>query len=152
MPDYFYDTSALVKRYHTELGTDNVDLIFADPTATHTVSQLAAVELLSAFAIKVRMGAVPASSILAASAKFQSDLAGRIIRVLRMRDEHYRIAEELLMRHSVQPGLRTLDALHVAVALDLHQQRQMTHLVAADLNVCAVALAEGLSVINPERP
>lgn len=152
MPDYFYDTSALVKRYHTERGTADVERLFADTSATHTVSRLGAIELLSAFAIKVRMGAVPASSMQTALAHFQSDHGGRIIRVLRMRGTHYRLADGLLLRYGVQLGLRTLDALQLAVALEQRQQGRLTHVVASDADFCAVAEAEGFAVINPEHP
>jgi hypothetical protein len=31
---YFFDTSALVKRYHRELGTDVMDAAFGDKNAT----------------------------------------------------------------------------------------------------------------------
>jgi hypothetical protein len=31
MPAYFFDTSALVKRYHIEEGSEKVDEIFNDP-------------------------------------------------------------------------------------------------------------------------
>jgi hypothetical protein len=34
MTRYFVDTSALVKRYHAERGTDVVDVLFAEPHAT----------------------------------------------------------------------------------------------------------------------
>ena len=152
MPDYFYDTSALVKRYHAEPGTARVDLLFADPTATHIVSRLGAVELLSAFSIKARMGAVTAASIQAMWARFSSDQAGHVIRILRMRGKHYRNSEALLLRHGVQLGLRTLDALQLAVAVELRRQGRLTHVVASDANFCLVAKAEGFVVINPEQP
>ncbi|MEX2142587.1 MAG: type II toxin-antitoxin system VapC family toxin [Pirellulales bacterium] len=152
MPDYFYDTSALVKRYHTELGTAEVDLLFADPTATHSTSRLGAVELLSAFSIKARMGTITAASTQAMRARFQNDQAGHIIRILRMRGKHYRNSEALLLRYGLQLGLRTLDALQLAVAVELRRQGRITHIVASDTNFCSVAQAEGFVVINPEQP
>ena len=33
MPSYFLDTSVLNKRYHVEVGTADVDAIFANPKA-----------------------------------------------------------------------------------------------------------------------
>ena len=152
MPDYFYDTSALVKRYHTEPGTTDMDLLFADPTATHAVSRLGAIELLSAFSIKGRMGAATAAQIQAMWARFENDQARNILRILRMRDKHYRNSEALLLRYGLPLGLRTLDALQLAVAVELRQQGRITHIVASDANFCAVAQAEGFVVTNPERP
>ena len=35
MPYYFFDTSALAKRYHYEVGSDKVDKILADQKASY---------------------------------------------------------------------------------------------------------------------
>ena len=53
---YFLDTSALVKRYHGEAGTDAIDRIFAQSLAELVISRLALVEVTSALAFKVRTG------------------------------------------------------------------------------------------------
>lgn len=37
----FLDTSALVKRYHSEIGTAIVDAVFAETGATNMISNLA---------------------------------------------------------------------------------------------------------------
>jgi hypothetical protein len=50
---YFLDTSALVKRYRNEQGTDRVDVLFAEPGAILIVSRLGLVEAVSAVAMKV---------------------------------------------------------------------------------------------------
>ena len=48
MPLFYVDTSALVKRYHVELGSDQVDRLFADPAASLVTANLAITELTSA--------------------------------------------------------------------------------------------------------
>jgi hypothetical protein len=48
--------------------------------------------------------------------------------------------------------LRTLDALQLAVALDLHQKGAIDRLVCADRDLLVVASAEGLHVLDPENP
>jgi hypothetical protein len=35
----FFDTSALVKRYHREVGTDMVEAVFSDPSITRMISE-----------------------------------------------------------------------------------------------------------------
>jgi hypothetical protein len=57
MARYFLDTSALLKHYHTEIGTPKVRAILPEPGAELLISRLALVEMLSAFATKVRTGA-----------------------------------------------------------------------------------------------
>ena len=52
MTRYFLDTSALVKHYHTELGTDAVDRIIGEAGAELLIARLTLVETISVFAIK----------------------------------------------------------------------------------------------------
>jgi hypothetical protein len=56
MPRYFFDTSALVKRYHAESGTPEVRRLLTEPGAECVISRLATVEMLSGFAGNVRTG------------------------------------------------------------------------------------------------
>jgi uncharacterized protein len=58
MPNAFFDTSALVKHYHSELGSAEIDRLWNDPATTIFVARLAALEIVSAFAGKVRSGAI----------------------------------------------------------------------------------------------
>ena len=45
--------------------------------------------------------------------------------------------------------LRTLDALHLAIALDLQKSGRIDVLVSADSAMVTVAKADGLTVTNP---
>jgi len=72
--------------------------------------------------------------------------------VFAVTDFNYRQAEQLIDRHGRQCRLRALDALQLAVALDLLEQHVIEQFVAADQVLCHVAAREGLSVTNPERP
>jgi hypothetical protein len=49
-------------------------------------------------------------------------------------------------------ALYTLDALQLAVALDLHHRGMLDEVVAADHVFVTLASAEGLKVVNPETP
>ena len=51
---YFLDTSALVKRYHWEQGSEGVDALFAEPDRHLIISDLSIIELGSALTKKVR--------------------------------------------------------------------------------------------------
>jgi predicted nucleic acid-binding protein len=55
---FFLDSSALIKLYHEEPGTERVEEIFATSETSLVVSELAAVELQSALARKVRTGEI----------------------------------------------------------------------------------------------
>jgi hypothetical protein len=47
------------------------------------------------------------------------------------------------------PLLRSLDALHLAVALDIREREGLDFFVCADKDLCTVAEAEQLRVLNP---
>jgi hypothetical protein len=57
----------------------------------------------------------------------------------------------LVERYAFASRLRALDALQLAVALELRNQKLVDHFVAADTILCVVAGHEGFSVINPEH-
>jgi hypothetical protein len=58
----------------------------------------------------------------------------------------------LLRKHALTKSLRTLDALQLAVALELNQRGVIDFFVCADRKLCKVAQDEGLAIINPEIP
>ena len=58
MPGYFFDSSALAKHYHVEIGTAEVDYILQLPDVRHFIARLALVEIRSVFAGKVRTGVI----------------------------------------------------------------------------------------------
>jgi len=49
------------------------------------------------------------------------------------------------------PRAFALDALQLAVALELRHQKLVDDFVAADTILCEIAALEGFSVINPEH-
>ncbi len=123
MSGCFLDTSALVKRYHVEDGTQTIDRIMGDPQQVLFISRLGFVELLSALATKVRMGHLVVDSMLAARKRFLGDIKCRRIVVVRVLVGHFHTAEQLIARHATTRRLRTLDALQLSIALDLQMQQ-----------------------------
>lgn len=152
MTFYFLDTSALVKRYHVEAGSSRVAMILAEPDSTHWISRLGLVEAVSAFALKVREGQIQVDDFSAYRKRLLADVRNRTLNVARVRVGHFKQADQLLQRHGMAVKLRTLDSLQLATALDLRARAMLDHFVCADVNLCKIAAAEGLSVINPEAP
>ena len=70
MPLYYFDTSALVKHYHMEAGTDAVDRLIAEPGARLAIVRLTLVETVSVFALKVRTGEFDAAEFTRLRALF----------------------------------------------------------------------------------
>lgn len=103
----------------------------------------------SVLAGKLRSGEISPAALELARRRFRSDIRKKRFRVVTLRLRHFEKAEALLALYG-PIGLRALDALQLAVALDLHRNQLIDSLVAADRILCRVAPMEGLEAINPE--
>jgi uncharacterized protein len=149
---YFFDSSGLAKFYHPEPGTAMVTAIFHEPGRRILISRLTVLEMHSMFAIKVRTGILTAVEANSVRGRFRADLVSGDFQVFAITDVHYGHAERLILQYAFGRRLRSLDALQLAVALDLKDQGILQRIVAADRTVCEIAAAEGLSVIDPQIP
>jgi hypothetical protein len=150
MPRDFFDASALVKRDHAESGTPEVQRLFAVPGAECIISRLATVEMVSGFAGKVRTGVFSSAAFPRLRGQFLADIKKRVVRPVRIINAHYLLAGDLISKHGMSRQLRTLDAVHLAVVLRLHQVIPIDQFVCADQRLCDIAVLEGLAVMNPE--
>jgi uncharacterized protein len=150
MGRYFFDTSALVKHYHAEVGTPKVRAILAEPGVELLISRLASVEMLSAFASKVRTGVFGIADYARLRGLFLADVKRRLLKPARILNAHYQLAGDLIGKHGPSRQLRTLDALQLAVTLRIHRVTPIDHFVSADQRLCDIAALEGPAVINPE--
>lgn len=148
MVRYFFDTSALVKHYHTEAGTPVVDEIFAEADAELLISRLAMAEVASALSLKVRTGEINSAHLRTAHMGFHADIGLRRLAVVRILTRHFKEAERLLLSYGTRQRLRTLDALQIAVALDLQRAARVDRFIVADAVLVNVATAEGLPTTN----
>lgn len=149
MPGCFLDTSALAKLYHAEEGSAVVEELAGTPDTLLVISQLSLVEIQSVFAGKVRTRVIPASALDQLRGRFYADLAEGRLQMAILRARHWTLAESFIREHAVRQSLRTLDALQLAVAVDLHRRNIITTLVASDRNLCAVAMSQGMKILNP---
>jgi hypothetical protein len=106
----------------------------------------------STFAVKVWTGAIAQVEAKALRARFRADLVSNDFQVFAITDLHYGHAERLIIQYAFGHRLRSMDAIQLAVALDLKDQGILQQIVAADKTVCEIAAAEGLSVIDPQMP
>ena len=148
-PAYFFDTSALFKRYHREPGTDAIDAAFA-VSAIRIASDLALIELASTLARRVRMQQITAQDFQAAKAAIARDTQDQgVLRIEALGEADKADAARLLERYGLTRELRTLDALHLAVMRRLGPET-LTAVYCADRRLIALLAAEGFTVINPE--
>jgi predicted nucleic acid-binding protein len=152
MSDHFLDTSAVVKHYHQEAGTPKVDALWANPTARLFISRLGVVETVSVFAKLVRSGQVSPVDFGLLRQRFVADLRQLRPTIVRVLVSHFQEADRLLQNHGLTHALYALDAIQLAVALDLRHRGMLDELVTADRVLLTVAALEGLTVVNPEQP
>ena len=132
MPRSFFDTSALVKRYPVEAGTDTVDRIIDEVGAELLIARLTLVETISVFATKVRTGELRAVEFARLRSLFATHVARRRYQVFQPLNLHYDRARDLIANHGHRRQIRTLDALQLSVALHLHQVNPIDRFVCAD--------------------
>ncbi|MBL8216021.1 MAG: type II toxin-antitoxin system VapC family toxin [Bryobacterales bacterium] len=147
----FFDTSALAKLYHQEVGSEIVDVLLSPPQ-TAFVSRLGITEMHSVLAAKVRTRVLTSPDHDLVCRKFRADARRQRFRVVALRARHFLMAEELLAAHGQTISLRTLDALQLAVALDLAKSGFVKVLVTADRALLKAASLESLACLNPEAP
>jgi predicted nucleic acid-binding protein len=156
MADYYLDTSALVKYYIVEMGTDWVRSLvdrrdagqWVDVVSTSTLTWA---EMISAFSRRYRSKGISANWYAALIDRFLTDGRTHYSR-LPVNDAIVNQAIELIRRHP----LRAYDAVQLATALRLDQVLRDNRLlpvtfVSADGALCDVAKAEGLAAANPNE-
>jgi uncharacterized protein len=141
MAHTFIDTSALVKYYHPEDGTQVVTRLLEEPGTRHYLSRLSLVETVSAFAVKFRLRQIDDQGFDDLRRRFYHDMGQGRFRVMPITTARYQEATQLIERH-VRIGLRTLDAIQLAVALALSHQGVIDQFVCADQRLCDTAIEE----------
>ena len=138
----YLDSSALAKLYVPEPESDRLEA-FSRGRRDLMISELAITEILSAVARRRREGVLTAHQALAIRDAVLRDAdSGSFVR-LDMSPLVHREAERLMFQiESV--ALRTLDALHVAVAL----LGLATHVVTYDARMRSAAMQAGLKALN----
>ena len=142
MPFYYVDTSALVKRYHTESGSERVDHLFSDPTASFLAANIALTEITSALDRKVQENLLTRDALNTVLAAIARDLLEDFW-LIEIERAHILRSQELILRHH----LRALDALHLSVLLSLQDLAPV--LVSADQKLLEAARLERFTVLDP---
>ena len=150
MTTYYADSSALVKRYVNETGSEWVRTA-CDPQSSHVIAlaHIGLVEIAAALAVKFRQGVLSASIRDGLLQDLQRD----------GQDQYWLIDvdQEIIVRAIAltrRQKLRGYDAVHLACALYL-QETLLAHdlsapvLLSADQELSVAAQAEGLMAEDP---
>ena len=148
MAAYFLDSSAILKLYVEEPGSDAVETFvqYAAPGDV-AISRFATVEVISGLVRRTRGGDITEEDLQKALVFFDEDVEGRF-GVLELGGAVFFGARSLVLHH----GLKAADAIHLACALLAAGDRKKDGgftLVSSDLELNAAAESEGLTVFNP---
>lgn len=155
MAIYFFDSSALVKRYAPEDGRKWVQGI-TDPAAFHRIyiGRITGAEVIAAIRQNVRDGDTTSAIAAKVIADFRHDF-DKQYSIIEITDVVVTNAMRLIETHT----LRGYDGVQLAVALEIQNQLLSVAtsvfglstliLVSADKQLNKAAVAEGLVVENP---
>ena len=150
METYFFDSSGLLKRYVNESGTVWVNNLTA-PKAKNTlyVARITGAEIVSALTRRYKGGSLTANEFQTAVSDFRHDFQSDY-RNVEISETLISQAMDLAEKHA----LRGYDAVQLAAALEVHNERvafglPAPTLISSDLALNEAATAQGLTVDDP---
>jgi predicted nucleic acid-binding protein len=143
----FFDTSSLVKFFNVEQGTDQVTELILSRSNQIYLSELARLEMLSAFYRKFRNHQIDLVHLNEAISGFNDQLAAFNLESLNqiILDE----AGTMLQKFGKEFGLRTLDAIHLATFSLIADKKWL--FVCSDETLCMVVKDLGYQFLKPMR-
>lgn len=148
---YFVDTSALVKFYLPEKGSNTVQEAFRRLDGSLSLSELVALETLGVFTRKRRAKEIAGAVYVQARNDLLNDLRTRFYTVPVHEDA---FAEALGMSHTFRNrGVGCNDFLHLATAgyLQTLLPEETIALMCSDRRLKDLAIERGFDVFDPER-
>ncbi len=144
---YYLDTSALVKLYVREPGTEQVLRLASGAAGNQlAVLSLAQVEIRSALRRRERAGEIAGMAVIQLLERFQRHMEAVFLKQV-ITEAMFDVACELVDRH----GLFALDAVQLAgyLALRTSSGANTPIFVSADRQLLEAAEAESLPVLDP---
>ena len=138
----YLDTSALAKWYLNEPRSEDVEAFMLAQTSAE-VSSLTVVELRCLLARRRRAAEIDAATEMRVFGVFQEDIRHGVLRVHPLDNAHALAALDILAGLPLHP-LRTLDALHLAIADSIAAET----LATADRVMADAAEEFGLEVVR----
>lgn len=140
--DLYLDTSALAKWYLNEPRSEDFEAFIREQREA-AISRLTVVELRCLLARRRRARELTKAIESRVFASFEKDIGAGFLHVHPVADQHVVAASGLIARLRRFP-LRTLDALHLAIALETRCRR----LATADRTMAGAGKAAGLAIVR----
>lgn len=143
----FLDTSALIKLYHKEIGTADVELIISENDITEIfLSEIAKVEFSSAIWKKYRTKEITALQAQTTLNLFESDFGKfTFITIDSIIVEN---ARALISKYG-EHGLRSLDSIQLSTCVSL--EKEVTAFITSDTTLESLLTMENLPTRSPPK-
>jgi predicted nucleic acid-binding protein len=149
MVSFYFDTSAIVKRYHGEAGSRVVDSIFELHGFDLVTSYWSVLEFVVAFSFKVRRGELSRETFNVVVSRFLRDVLDGFT-ITGVDDELVARATPLAVKYALPSSDCLQLASVVAVSTTLEQAGEKLVLVSSDRDLCRAAEGEGIQTLDPE--
>lgn len=152
MAALFFDSSALVKRYAQEIGTNWIFNLFRRSAQNRLyLARITGVEVVAALTKRMRVGSLSASATTKAINRFEREFSNRYL-LVEVSPPIVKTAMSLAKNHA----LRGYDAVQLASALQANADRiavggAALTFISADNLLNSAATAEGLTIDNPNN-
>ncbi|MBA5867255.1 MAG: hypothetical protein GDA67_11250 [Nitrospira sp. CR1.3] len=146
MPYYYFDSTALVKRYSMERGTRIVNKLMVKRGKIAILPTWTVTEFYSSFSNRAQQGEITRDDCYSVIHKFEKESGEGLFQFIAPTMQTYLSTKELVMEY---PFLRAQQVMHLALALELKPLRLTV--VSADMQLLAASKTAGLHIINPEE-
>jgi len=146
MAYFYFDTTALAKRYCLELGTHRINEILHEKRNQVILSECTVTELFSTLNKKVRRNDLTRDDYYTVVYKFESEVEQGLFKIIDMSPLVIRNSKLLLLQH---PFLRFSTALQLSYAIEVFSLKPTV--VSSDLHFLDTCKISGFKVLNPEK-
>lgn len=146
MPYYYFDSTALVKRYSMERGTRIVNKLMVKRGKVAIIPTWTVTDLYSVFSNRAQIGEITRDDCYSVLYKFEVESRQGLYQFIAPTMETYLATKELVLEY---PFLKSPQAMHLAMAMELKPLRLTV--VSADMQLLSACRPLGLHIINPEE-
>ncbi len=146
MQYFYFDTSALAKRYSQEKGSNAVNKLIETKDNIIIIGNIAITELYAALSKKLRTREITLQDLQYAIYLFEADIAKGTYKFLEIDNQTIKNSKMLILSH---PNLRAYDSIHLALALELLKLNPTV--VTSDSILLETCKLENLKVIDPSK-
>jgi hypothetical protein len=146
MPYYYFDSSALVKRYSMERGTRIVNKLMVKRGKVAILPTWTVTDFYATLSNRAQQGEITRDDCYSVLHKFEIESRQGLYQFIVPTLRTYLATKDLVLEY---PFLRASQAMHLALALELKPLRLTV--VSADTQLLAASKTAGLHIVNPEE-